>query len=106
VKRPDALVGFATSAAVAFGACTSQTSVRTTRDRAVVRSCIDLAQVRTELENSAGETDLKRQTEELGGNVLLIYNVHTGGAFYCGQLPPDVPAPAQPSGANPTPRVR
>ena len=72
----------------------------------MVKSCVDLAQVRTDLENSAAEADLKRQTEELGGNVLLIYNVHSGGAFYCGQLKPEVTVPASPPGVNPTPRVR
>ncbi|HKD18716.1 MAG TPA: hypothetical protein VKG23_12770 [Thermoanaerobaculia bacterium] len=31
---------------------------------------------------------MKQQTADLGGNVLLVYNEHEGGAFYCKDPPP------------------
>jgi hypothetical protein len=80
--------------------------VRVTKDRAVVKPCVDLAKVKTDLDDQPGENNLKQQTADLGGNVLLVYNAHEGGAFYCKDLPPDIKVPA-PSGApvsNVTPR--
>jgi hypothetical protein len=64
--------------------------VRVTKDPADVKSCVDLAKVKTSLNEQPAEEDLKIQTADLGGNVLLVYNVHEGGAFYCKHLPPDI----------------
>ena len=83
--------------------------VRVTTDRGLVKPCVDLAKVKTDLDDQPGqpgEEDLKRQTAELGGNVLLVYNVHEGGAFYCKDLPPEIKV-SGPSGVSvpvPTPK--
>ena len=103
-------LGLALAAALESRCASSQDSseVRVTHNRSEVQSCIDLAQVRTDLDEvAAAEKDLKRQTADLGGNVLLIYNVHSGGAFYCAALPPPIelitPAPGSPAYATPRP---
>ena len=82
--------------------------VRVTKDPAVVKPCIDLAKVKTTLDDQAGENDLKQQTADLGGNVLLVYNARDGGAFYCKNVSSTgIMIPAQPGtpapGATPRP---
>jgi hypothetical protein len=64
--------------------------VRVTRDRSLVRNCVDLALVATDLDGDDGEKDMKKKTADLGGNVLLIYHEHSGGAFYCANPPAEV----------------
>jgi hypothetical protein len=92
------LVALVVFAHLATGGCASDKKdlpVRVTSDRAVVRPCIDLARVTTDLEGKGGEADLRQQTADLGGNVLLVYNSRSGGAFYCEKPPPpDVTVPA------------
>jgi hypothetical protein len=76
--------------------------VRVVRDRSLVRNCVDLARVETNLEGDAGEKDMKAKTADLGGNVLLVYHEHSGGAFYCAKPPAEITIPAP--GPNTTPR--
>ena len=77
-------------------------AVRLTHDRAAVRNCVDLARIATDLDGDAAEKDLKAKTADLGGNVLLVYNERSGGAFYCANPPAEVTIPAPV--ANTTPR--
>jgi hypothetical protein len=103
-RRAVALAG----AAILVLRCASKppedsTHVRVTTDRALVKPCIDLAKVKTNLDDQPGENDLKRQTADLGGNVLLVYNTHEGGAFYCGTPPLEVTISGVP-GPSTTPR--
>jgi len=96
--RRSALPLAAAAAALLASRCASPTPddaahVRVTKDRAFVKPCVDIAKVKTDIDDQSGqpgEEDLKRQTADLGGNVLLIYNAHEGGAFYCRDLPPDI----------------
>jgi len=97
VNRLAALTG---TALLALG-CASQppedaAHVRVTKDKGDVRPCIDLARVKTNLKDEPAEDDLKQQTADLGGNVLLEYNEHEGGAFYCKDPPPLYKTPAPP----------
>jgi hypothetical protein len=84
-----------TLALIAPGGCAARNAgpddVVVTRDRNKVRNCVDLARVTTELEDEAGVADLRRNTAELGGNCLLVYNSRSGGAFYCEDIPIDPP---------------
>ena len=83
------LVGAALVVRCATSPPPSEASVRVTRDRAAVKSCVDLAQVKTDLEDeAAAQESLKKQTADLGGNVLFLFNPHAGGAFYCSGPPP------------------
>ena len=66
-----------------------------THERSDVRSCVGLSRVTTERDGEAAEKDLKGQTAELGGNVLLLITERSGDAYYCANAPPpDVPVPA------------
>lgn len=102
------LVGLALLVHLAASRCASNKdhpTVQVTKDPAQVKPCIDLARVTTDLEGSAGASDLRQKTADLGGNVLLVYNSRSGGAFYCEKpLPPDLGMPLPGQGMNPTPR--
>jgi hypothetical protein len=74
-----------------------------THDRSVVRPCVDLARVATDLEGDAAVTDMKKQTADLGGNVLLVYNARSGGAFSCATPLPQVTVPGAAPSRSPTP---
>lgn len=94
--------------AAVLTSCSSQPSAPTaesvfvTHDRSKVRPCVDLAQVKTNEDGGQGEKDLRQQTADLGGNVLLVYNEHSGGAFYCERVPVDISI--SDSRATPPPR--
>jgi hypothetical protein len=77
--------------------------VQVTHDRSVVRPCVDLARVTTDRDGEAAETDMKKQTADLGGNVLLVYNARSGGAFYCATPLPEVTMPGASPSRFPTP---
>jgi hypothetical protein len=86
----------------ASGPNATEPEVHVTHDRGAVRNCVDLARVATDLEGDAAEKDLKAKTADLGGNVLLVYNERSGGAFYCATPPVEITIPAPV--ANTTPR--
>jgi hypothetical protein len=94
-------------AAALLGRCASgpnEPEVRVTHDRSAVRSCVGLSRVTTESEGEAAEKDLKRQTAELGGNVLLLVTERSGDAYYCANAPqPEVTIPGATPAGYPTP---
>ena len=105
VRLPAAL---ALTGSVLAAGCASNTKppdreVQVTHDRSVVRPCVDLARVATDVDGDAAETDMKKQTADLGGNVLLMYNARSGGAFYCATPLPQVTMPGAPPSRFPTP---
>lgn len=95
---PPRLVAAALATGLVFrcasGPNPTEPAVHVTHDRAAVRNCVDLARVATDLEGDAAEKDLKQKTADLGGNVLLVYNERSGGAFYCATPPVEITMPA------------
>jgi hypothetical protein len=82
----------------------NEPDVRVTHDRSAVRNCVGISRVTTEREGEDAERDLKRQTADLGGNVLLLINERSGDAYYCATLPaPEIPTPGLPGPSVPGP---
>lgn len=102
------LLAFALAVALAVRCASNprgDPEVRVTHERSAVRECVDLAGVKSDLDDEAAEKDLKRQAGDLGGNVLLALNAHKGEAFYCATPPPPEIALPGPS-LSPTPKLR
>lgn len=106
-RAPSLLLAAALATGLALrcasGPNATEPPVHVTHDRAAVRNCVDLARVATDLEGDAAEKDLKTKTADLGGNVLLVYNQRSGGAFYCETPPVEVTISAPDPRTTPRP---
>lgn len=94
MRRRTAAVLLTAIAAIGCASNPNEPHVLVTHDRSVVRPCVGLSRVTTESEGEDAEKDLKRQTAELGGNVLLLVTERSGDAYYCANPPPEITIPA------------